>query len=481
MSIEKITNSIKFEKNYRIYEYDISDEKISFHYNDKIMNRIKVYFNNGLVDKLVDLKLLTVSHLVINNQKKKNFKVLQPEFVMPYMLHELTPGMRKNAAKLILRLSLELDKYNLMIAEGSLTRIFFNKNRQPFYYDIAGIVEKKDVGFYYSSFNKSYLNFLRIICLKPQLINLVQPLNKIEFSDYLTICSPVKYKIINVLFSIIGKNKTELKLNLLNSSPAMTLLLNFRINLFFDYSFKFFKKNKRFKENFSKIIINDLLTELESMNSFEIIQKWTDYYEHINFNEILNDNKNWKSKFDNERENSIIKIISNKKYKTLLDIGANGGYFSIISGLIGLNTVAMDNDVGALQLLYNNLENNKPLPIIPVVKSFTSISEHELIRFKSDVVLALGFIHHMRLVELLSWEIIAERLYSLTNNILIIEFKSDTLARGDNDWGSDEAVRDYSTKSLIDAFSKFFSSIKKVGEFSALDSDSKRHMFVCKR
>ena len=87
----------------------------------------------------------------------------------------------------------------------------------------------------------------------------------------------------------------------------------------------------------------------------------------------------------------------------------------------------------------------------------------------------------MRLVELLSWEMIAERLYSLTNNIVIIEFKLDTGARSGDDWKIDDALDDYSTKRLVEAFSKFFKSVDKVGEFSALGFESKRIMFVCKR
>ena len=481
LDFAKIRNSIKFNKNYRIYEYDISNDKISFHYNNKIINRIKVYFDNNLINKLVDLKLLTPSYLISNKKENKEFKVLQPKFMMPYMLHELTPGMRKDAGKLILKLSLELDKHDLMIAEGSLAKIFFNENRQPFYYDIAGIVKKRGFGFHYSSFNKLYLNFLRIIHLKPHLINLVQSMHIIEFSDYLTICSPIKYKLIHILFLIIGKKTPELKFNLLNSSPAMSLLNSFRLNLCIEYIFKFLKKRKSISINMSAFVIKDLLDELEGMNSFQVFQRWTDYYGHIDINKILNSDQVSMFNFENKREASIIKLISNKKYKTLLDIGANGGYFSIISGLTGLKTVAMDNDVGALEQLYNNLEKNKPLPITPVVKSFTSLSDHELIRFKSDVVLALGFIHHMRLVELLSWEMIAERLYSLTKNILIIEFKLDTGARGGDDWKIDEAIEDYSIINLVEGFSKFFNSVKKVGEFSAMGFESKRVMFVCKR
>ena len=46
-------------------------------------------------------------------------------------------------------------------------------------------------------------------------------------------------------------------------------------------------------------------------------------------------------------------------------------------------------------------------------KRFFSIRDSEIIRFKSDVVLALGFIHHMRLVENISWEDIAKKLLYL--------------------------------------------------------------------
>ena len=71
-----------------------------------------------------------------------------------------------------------------------------------------------------------------------------------------------------------------------------------------------------------------------------------------------------------------------------------------MSGILNLDTIAMDNDVGALEKLDKILENHSyKLPIIPCVKDFLSIRDSEIIRFKSDVVLALGFIHHMRLVE----------------------------------------------------------------------------------
>lgn len=480
MTIDKKKTPLRFEKYQKIHSFKFSVSQSSFNYNEKTLNRIRLYFQNGLVDKLVDLKLLTPSFFSKDDNQINKFKLLQPDFETPSFFYELTPGMKKEAAKLILNLSLELGKHNLMIAEGSLTRIFFNKNRQPFFYDIAGIVETKGFGFYYSTFKKYYFNGLKIIHLKPHLINLIQPLDKIEFSDYITICSPVKYKMLNVFFWLIGKTDVEVKLTLFNNSPAMSLLTNLRLNLIIKYCLKFLKINRTIDKNISELIIKDLKIELDKMDRFDITQKWTDYYKNINFVKIIQPNQNLVSSFKNERENAILKLISNSKYKTLLDIGANGGYFSIISGLVGLKTTAIDNDVGALELLYKNLNQNKSLPILPVVKSFTSLTQGELIRFKSDVVLALGFLHHMRLVELMSWELIAERLYGLTNKILIIEFKPDTNASGANDWEFDEALNDYSSKSLVNAFSEFFSTVKKIGEFSALGSKSKRLMFVCK-
>jgi hypothetical protein len=481
LHFEKIIESIKFEKKYRLYDYDIISNQISFSYNERISKRIEEYFNKGVVKELTDLNILTPSNLIKNNNKKKSLRIVQPDFEKPIMLNELTPGMRKDAAQLILKLSLTLDKYDLMICEGSLAKIFFNHNRQPYFYDLAGIVKKKGLGFHYASFNKLFLNFLRITNLKPTLSNSLQTLHNVELSDYLTICTPMKLKIVNIILFLMGKKNFDAKLNFINNSPVMSLFVTFNFKLFFSYFCKFFLQKKTFSSNISKIVIKDLLKELKNMKSFEISQRWTNYYGHIDFDKIINSNEDLLLKFSNQRENSIIKLISNKEYKTLLDIGANGGYFSVISGLVGLDTVAMDNDIGALEMLHNNLKKNKSLPIIPVVKSFTALNENELIRFKADVVLALGFIHHMRLVELLTWEDIAERLFNLTNHILIIEFKQDTAARGGDDWKIEDALEDYSITSLEKAFSKFFGEVKKIGKFSALGFESKRIMFLCKR
>ena len=313
------------------------------------------------------------------------------------------------------------------------------------------------------------------------LINSLQKLERVELSDYLSICSPFKLRFINLFLNLFGKLSYDSKLSFINSSPFMNFIFKQRYFLLISNIFKYILKKKNLDPKLSKLVIEDLFKELNNMKSFRISQRWTNYYGHLDFKKIVKNDENLLIKFSNKRENSIIKLISNKKFKTLLDIGANGGYFSIISGLTGLQTVAMDNDIGALEMLYNNLSSNKSLPITPIVKSFTSMGDIELIRFKADVVLALGFIHHMRLVELLSWEIIASRLYNLTKHILILEFKVNTSAKGSDDWRTQDAVSDYSIKNLENSFLKFFSSVNKVGDFSAIGFDSTRVMFVCKR
>ena len=94
--------------------------------------------------------------------------------------------------------------------------------------------------------------------------------------------------------------------------------------------------------------------------------------------------------------------------------------------------------------------------------------------------MALGFIHHMRLVEEVSWDDIAKKLFSLTKNILILEYKVDTDAKKLEDEIYNEAIKDYNLKNMTNSLKKYFSKVSEVGTFSAISFSSKRKMFMCK-
>ena len=57
---------------------------------------------------------------------------------------------------------------------------------------------------------------------------------------------------------------------------------------------------------------------------------------------------------------------------------------------------------------------------------FNEFSDANIERFRSSYVLALGFTHHLYLVEKLSWDFISRVLSKLTKKVLITEFKPDT-------------------------------------------------------
>ena len=81
--------------------------------------------------------------------------------------------------------------FSLMISEGSLLKIFFNKI-EIYFYDIPGIIEK-NFGFMHLLI--SFFKLLKNNSFKTKLL-VLQNLDSIDMSDYLEICYPVKLKLI---------------------------------------------------------------------------------------------------------------------------------------------------------------------------------------------------------------------------------------------------------------------------------------------
>lgn len=150
--------------------------------------------------------------------------------------------------------------------------------------------------------------------------------------------------------------------------------------------------------------------------------------------------------------------------KTLCDLGANTGEYSLLAARAGMNVTAIDSDHDCIEMMpwHTNIlplvvDINNPTPAIgwrnEERKSF-------LERADFDYVLALALIHHMCVSNNMSLEKIAEFFRKITKDKLIVEFvpyddpRFQYIARG-------KTFPVYSQQVFESAFGRYFRLIGK--------------------
>mgnify|MGYP001308881335 CR=1 FL=1 len=87
----------------------------------------------------------------------------------------------------------------------------------------------------------------------------------------------------------------------------------------------------------------------------------------------------------------------------------------------------------------------------------------------------------MRLVELLPWSVIVERLSGFTEKVLVTEFKNDTGASNAKSELTEQIEQDYCLESLLIALKNNFKTVEVIGDYSMIGFSSVRTMIVCRR
>lgn len=189
------------------------------------------------------------------------------------------------------------------------------------------------------------------------------------------------------------------------------------------------QKNKQtLNRNALYELIDSLETGIKKLRPKQDKTVWTNYYNdyHPSYTD--------KSKF--EKKSFVEKYLKAVKPKTLLDIGANTGEYSQISGRMNISTISVDYDPTAVEQNYewiklNNEKNILPLWIDilnppPAVGWKNKERKSFLDRMDLDVILALALIHHLAISNNIPLSYLAD-FFSQHCNSLIIEFvpKSD--------------------------------------------------------
>lgn len=167
---------------------------------------------------------------------------------------------------------------------------------------------------------------------------------------------------------------------------------------------------------------------------------YSSYYDLKSENFNIDGLSTWKNK-----QKNVYSIIAKLRPKTVLDLGANTGWFSVLAAKEGANVISTDIDESCANVLYN-FAKNANLNILSLVLSFEDLAKvgygvadsdsvykdrnfknNPLFlpatqRFNSELVLCLALIHHLVLGQGQSIEHVVKILESLTQKSLIIEF-----------------------------------------------------------
>ncbi|MBA7697384.1 hypothetical protein ES703_106049 [subsurface metagenome] len=148
--------------------------------------------------------------------------------------------------------------------------------------------------------------------------------------------------------------------------------------------------------------------------------------------------------------------------ETALDIGANTGWFSLMLAHNGASVISFDRDEESINQLYTYIhsENVDILPLIMDIRQPTPTYELNIgtipaatNRFKCELVMALGIIHHMVHNQGVSLEHLVNMLSAFTWKYLLIEFAPSNDAWADLPSFSEE---NWSIQVLQKAFSRYF-------------------------
>ncbi len=356
--------------------------------------------------------------------------VLKDDPNYPYSLQhrKLVVTLPQNWSKIQLRDALlhtisvakKLDRFELTLKDYLPENIAFSGHK-PIFVDFASIVHKdqlNDIGWLNSERgNTQAVNYLLRKMLLP----------------YFFVPLMIGY------FESSHSMQRALRDNFCNSgnSPAKitSIKLNTRmVDILKFYGIRFFLLFFGRRKNLIK-----------QLNSLERIINWLDsvknrnesayskYYEEKNENFPHGYPALWQKK-----QTVVAEILNEQKPKTVLDIGANTGWFSILSALGGAHVIAMDSDSVSIELLYNQAKaldleiDSLILKFEDLVQSFGLQKSFGLptnrvrtlpsSEFRVDLVLALGIVHHLCLGAGYGLGQILEIMAQLANECLIIEF-----------------------------------------------------------
>ena len=242
---------------------------------------------------------------------------------------------------------------------------------------------------------------------------------------------------------------------------SLTCLLHIHIHAKYSNRQEENKAERKVKKGFSTEKILSLFSMIFStihswVKPYQLQNHWSGYYE----NSIESNN------YLVEKEEIVREWLALIKPKSVLDLGANTGKFSFIAAEYSGNVIALESDDRCVDEIEAQIEKSNIGNVNALVRDLAAITpdfgvlnkEYKSLfkRGKSELVLALALIHHLRISINIPLNLIVEIFNELSEKYLIVEFisKEDKMAKillkdktaSFYDYNLDEFVEAFSTE-----------------------------------
>lgn len=238
-------------------------------------------------------------------------------------------------------------------------------------------------------------------------------LNQVTFINIaiaLELMNQKKHNLAREILKFISSNQNEEIAQLLKTEQYNTPLATF--NQFCEKN-----KNKTYPELcqslISKIMEMDV-RPLHYLHPYRAVS-YNSYYTDKEEEYSLTDQTEWQSKQINAYQLLLL-----KKPTTVLDIGANMGWFSQLAAKNGSRVIATDIYPYSVDYLYS-VSKEKSLSITPLELPFEELITN-LETCQSDMVFFFAIIHHLVFIRGIKLEQIFETLSKVTKKTLVFEF-----------------------------------------------------------
>ncbi|MFC1894779.1 class I SAM-dependent methyltransferase [Candidatus Dependentiae bacterium] len=385
--------------------------------------------------------------------------------------HEWTAGMFKDTALWHLDLFLNLSKYDLALKDAHPHNILFDEGKFIFV-DFLSLSEQDSL-----KNERSLIEFAGSVKdprFKDPRFIVFDEMFFPEFIVPLILMARQEYSKARDIICYRGRNfeaKVPCWDDLSNPEFSKKFLKEFWQNF----------KIKQFLNQKRKLSFCDFCVEVKNfISDLDVKPKssvYDTYYKDKNEFFAFDFSDNW-----GEKQKSVYQVLKEHKPKTVLDIGANTGWFSILAAKHGAKVFATDVEESSIDLLYSYTKKNN-LDIIPLLLSFQDLEKEVyggydsrldfkkprenpifssgINRLKSDMVLFLALFHHLVLGDGISVERIFEKLSKLTKKTLLLEyilFNDDLITK--HYYNSEYKKLYYSLDFVIEKSKKYFKEVE---------------------
>lgn len=400
---------------------------------------------------------------------------LEHEKIVVSYPYEWTASMFKDALIFHINLFIKLKHYNLTLKDALPNNILFNRTK-PVFVDFLSLVFRENLinekwleqhkagDIYFAVFKTMLLPFFII------------PLYLMSNGDY-----KLAREILSVRSCNSGGKQPTLKEVYDSIGKKSNSQLISKCFYFIKLIFKIWcVKKGLFVFDF---FLRSLLKDVTLINVEPLRSAYSKYYDQKKENNSIDDINSFTVK-----QKTIHSILIHNKPSTVLDIGANTGWYSILSSKLGAEVIAIEEDESCVDILYNNAKE-QGFPILPLKMSFREL-ENEIFginyleeiykgrsfdkiplyqrataRLTCDLVLILGLTHHLVLGEGFSIQKIFEILSKLTKSTLVLEFidlNDEKILAEPSFFKSLEAFNpeNYNLNKFVDIGKKYFKAVE---------------------